>query len=166
MPRFLRVSLESRNVSCRARLLDEEAPRTAAAVWDALPLAGQVYHGKYARNEIYNLIPAFADAEPGIENPTVTPIPGDLCYFTFTANDLGTSSYGYDPEAGHQGLDTIIDLAVFYGRNNLLLNGDQGWVPGNVFGSIVEGLEEFAAACNDIWMGGARGEILRFAREE
>ncbi|MDN5890325.1 MAG: DUF3830 family protein, partial [Yaniella sp.] len=58
----------------------------------------------------------------------------------------------------------LIDLAVFYGRNNLLLNGDVGWVPGNVFGTIVEGLDEFAAACQDVWMGGARGETLSYAR--
>jgi hypothetical protein len=171
MARFLRVTLESRNVSCRARLLDDEAPRTAQAVWDALPLSGQVYHGKYARNEIYNLLPAFAEVEPGKENPTVTPIPGDLCYFTFDGNDLGTTSHGYEEtdvlrQAPDTRSDRIIDLAVFYGRNNLLLNGDQGWVPGNVFGTIVEGLEEFAQACNDIWMGGARGETLSYARDE
>lgn len=166
MTRFLRVTLESRQVSCRAKLLQDEAPRTAKAVWDALPLSGQVFHGKYARNEIYNLVPAFADVEPGKENTTVTPIPGDLCYFAFDSNDLATPSHGYGSEEGPGDLTKIIDLAVFYGRNNLLLNGDQGWVPGNVYGAIVEGLEEFAAACNDIWMGGARGETLTYARDE
>lgn len=166
MPRYLRVTLESRGVSCRAKLLDDEAPRTAQAVWDALPLSGQVFHGKYARNEIYNLVAAFAETEPGKENTTVTPIPGDLCYFAFDANDLATPSHGYGSSEGPKDLQQIIDLAVFYGRNNLLLNGDQGWVPGNVFGTIVQGLEEFAAACNDIWMSGARGETLTYAREE
>lgn len=164
MARHIKVRLERRDINCLALLLDDQAPRTAQAVWDALPLSGQVYHGKYARNEIYNLVPAFAATEPGRENPTVTPIPGDLCYFTFEANDLATSSHGYGQGEGPQELNLIIDLAVFYGRNNLLLNGDQGWVPGNVFGTIIEGLEEFAAACSDIWMGGARGETLTFTR--
>lgn len=27
------------------------------------------------------LVPAFAATEPGKENATVAPIPGDLCYF-------------------------------------------------------------------------------------
>ena len=166
MPRYVRITLESRNVSCRAKLLDDEAPRTANAVWDALPLSGQVFHGKYARNEIYNLVPAFAETEPGKENTTVAPIPGDLCYFAFDANDLATPSHGYESGEGPKDLQKIIDLAIFYGRNNLLLNGDQGWVPGNVYGTIVEGLEEFAAACNDIWMSGARGETLTYARDE
>jgi Protein of unknown function (DUF3830) len=164
MTRFVTVTLERRQVSCRARLLDDQAPRTAGAVWDALPLSGQVYHGKYARNEIYNLVPAFAEVEPGRENTTVTPIPGDLCYFAFSTDDLVTPSHGYAAQEAPPEIAGIIDLAMFYGRNNLLLNGDVGWVPGNVFGTVVEGLEEFAAACQDIWMGGARGETLTFAR--
>ncbi|MBA3991615.1 MAG: DUF3830 family protein [Propionibacteriales bacterium] len=166
MARYISVSLESRNVRCLARLLDDEAPRTTTAVWDALPQSGQVFHGKYARNEIYHLVPAFADVEPGKENITVTPIPGDLCYFSFDADDLGNPSYGYETEQGQTRLQRVVDLALFYGRNNLLINGDQGWVPGNVFGTVVEGLEEMAAACQDIWMGGARGEKLTFDRAE
>lgn len=166
MSRFISVNLEKRDVRCVARLLDEEAPRTTEAVWAALPLSGQVYHGKYARNEIYNLVPAFAGVEPGKENITVTPIPGDLCYFAFDNDDLGNPAYGYEAGDEHTGLSHIIDLALFYGRNNLLINGDQGWVPGNVFGTVVSGLEEMAAACQDIWMGGARGETLTFARAD
>lgn len=167
MTRFISVTLDTRNVRCLARLLDDEAPRTAGAVWDALPLSGQVFHGKYARNEIYNLVPAFADAPPGKENITITPIPGDLCYFAFDADDLGNPAYGYeDASGGPTGMQQIVDLALFYGRNNLLINGDQGWVPGNVFGTVVEGLDDMAAACQDVWMGGARGETLTFARAE
>lgn len=120
-----------------AKLLGDEAPRTAAAVWDALPLGDQVFHGKFARNEIYTLVAAFADTEPGPENTTITPIPGDLCYFTFDGV-LNNPAYGYEPGAAPGKHQLLIDLAVFYGRNNLLVNGDVGWVPGNVFGTIVE----------------------------
>ncbi|GAA3702327.1 DUF3830 family protein [Gordonia hankookensis] len=161
--RFISVRLEQRDVTAVARLLDDEAPRTAAAVWDALPLGGQVYHGKFARNEIYALLPSFAPAEPGPENTTVTPIPGDLCYFTFDGV-LTNPAYGYESGSAPGEHQLLIDLAVFYGRNNLLVNGDVGWVPGNVFATIVSGLDEFAAACNDVWMGGARGEVLSYAR--
>lgn len=163
MSRYLRVTLESRGVGAVARLLDAEAPRTAEAVWQALPRSGQVYHGKFARNEIYTLLPAFAENEPGPENTTVTPIPGDLCYFTFDGT-LENTAYGYESDSAARGHRLLIDLAVFYGRNNLLINGDVGWVPGNVFATIEEGLGEFAAACNDVWMGGARGETLSYQR--
>lgn len=165
MARYITIRLDKRGVSCTARLLDDAAPRTASAVWDALPLSAPVYHGKYARNEIYALLPQFAERDPGKENTTITPIPGDVCWFTFEGDDLGNPAYGYELEVQHRTTkSSIIDLALFYGRNNLLINGDQGWVPGNVFAEITEGLQEMAAACQDVWMGGAREETLTFAR--
>ncbi|MFC9928691.1 DUF3830 family protein [Streptomyces sp. NPDC127190] len=160
--RFVTVSLERRNVHCTARLLTDRAPLTCAAVWDALPRSGEVYHAKYARNEIYALFPPLAATEPPLENPTVTPIPGDLCYFSFTGTELATRAYGYDREPGPG--TTVVDLALFYERNNLLLNGDVGWVPGTVWGEVVEGLAEMADACNDLWRTGAAGERLAFRR--
>lgn len=168
MSRLIAVSLDKRGVRCIARMLETEAPRTCAAVWDALSdgrvLSSQVFHGKYARNEIYTLLPAFASPDPGRENTTVTPIPGDLCWFSFDSDQLGNPAYGYENSAGTGTTGAIVDLALFYGRNNLLINGDQGWVPGNVFGAVVEGLDEMAAACQDLWMGGVRGETLSFQR--
>ncbi|GAA3770539.1 DUF3830 family protein [Streptomyces phyllanthi] len=162
--RHIQISLVKREVHCTAKLLDDRAPLTCAAVWDALPLSGDVYHAKYARNEIYALFPPFTTSEPPLENPTVTPIPGDLCYFSFSGTQLGTQSYGYDREV-HPGT-TVVDLALFYERNNLLLNGDVGWVPGIVWGQVVEGLEAMAEACADLWRAGALGESLRFGRLE
>ncbi|MFJ9029345.1 DUF3830 family protein [Streptomyces sp. NPDC102274] len=162
--RFVTVSLDKRGVRCTAKLLDDRAPVTCAAVWEALPLGSDVYHAKYARNEIYALFPAFAAEEPPLENPTVTPIPGDLCYFTFSDTELGTSSYGYDEKAV-RGRRTVVDLALFYERNNLLINGDMGWIPGIVWGTVVDGLDRMAEACQDLWRAGAVGETLSFRRE-
>ncbi len=164
MARYITITLESRGVTARARMLDDEAPRTAKAVWDALPQSSQVYHGKYARNEIYSLVPALTPEPVSRENSTITPIPGDVCYFSFSATELGNPAYGYREGEGSDTANDIVDLAVFYGRNNLLINGDVGWVPGNVFATIEEGLEEFAAACQDVWMSGAAGETLTFKR--
>jgi hypothetical protein len=166
--RHIVIELERRGVRCRARLLDDDAPRTCAAVWGALPLAGDVFHAKYARNEIYTFVPPFAADEPGLENPTITPIPGDVCYFAFSAGQLPARTYGYGPGpgAGAAGAETVVDLALFYGRNNLLLNADVGFVPGNVFATVVEGLEEMAVAANDVWRAGAIGETLSFRRED
>src|SRR5207249_11191516 len=154
-------TLEKRGVSCVARLLDEEAPHTCKAVWESLPLGGDAYHAKYARNEVYTLVPRFAAEEPGIENPTVTPIPGDVMYFSFEPWQLPAGSHGYGEQHG-----PTVDLAIFYGRNNLLLNGDVGWVVGNVYATIVEGLDQMAVACNDVWRAGGVGERLTFARVE
>ncbi len=162
MTRRIEIALEKRQVACVAELLDDLAPRTCAAVWDALPLAGDAYHAKYARNEIYTLVPAFAEVEPGLENPTITPIPGDVAYFAFEPWQLAATSHGYGADAEPR--PVTVDLAVFYGRNNLLLNPDFGWVPATVYATIVEGLDDMAAASNDIWRHGFAGERLSFRR--
>ncbi|SHK91783.1 Protein of unknown function [Pseudonocardia thermophila] len=159
MSKHIRIALERRGVSCVAELLEKQAPRTCAAVWAALPLGGDAQHAKYARNEVYTIVPRFASL--GQENPTVTPIPGDVCAFDFHGGMLDAdfkADQGIDPEAGG------IDLAIFYGRNNLLINGDVGWVPGNVFATIVEGLPAMAEACHDVWRSGSVGERLVYSR--
>ena len=40
----------------------------------------------------------------------------------------------------------VIDLAIFYGRNNLLFSPATGPVPGNVFATITENFEAMARA--------------------
>ena len=162
MPRYMSITLEKRGVSCVAELLEADAPRTCEAVWNALPQVGAVQHAKYARNEVYTIVPRFG-SRIGQENPTVTPIPGDVCYFDFHGGMLDSAfkdDQGIDAESGG------IDLAIFYGRNNLLLNGDVGWVVGNVWASITEGLDAMATACHDVWRSGSVGERLVYSRLE
>jgi hypothetical protein len=166
MPRYVEITLERRQVRCVAEMLDAQAPRTCATVWDALPQGGDAFHGKYARNEIYTLVADFAAAPPGRENSTITPIPGDVCAFWLTGQELGSASHGYSDERRPAEEANIVDLALFYERNNLLLNPDVGWVPGNVFATIVEGLDAIAAASTDLWLNGAARERLTFRRSE
>jgi hypothetical protein len=163
MSKFLRITLERRGVSCVAELLEKQAPRTCAAVWEASaerPLSGPAQHAKYARNEVYTIVPRFGP-RIGHENTTVTPIPGDLCYFDFPGGVLDTS---FKEDQGIDQAEGGIDLAIFYGRNNLLINGDVGWVPGNVYGTIIEGLDAIAEACHDVWRSGSVGERLTYTR--
>jgi hypothetical protein len=164
MSRRIEIRLERRGASCIARLLDDLAPRTCAAVWEALPQGGDAFHGKYARNEIYTLVESFADPEPGLENSTITPIAGDVCAWWFSAEELRSASHGYSAERQPRPGARVVDLAFFYERNNLLLNPDIGWVPGTVFATIESGLEEMAAASQDLWLHGVAGERLRFDR--
>ena len=161
MSRLMTITLERRGVSCVAQLLDKDAPRTCDAVWNALPQAGPIHHAKYARNEVYTMVERFVDAPIGLENPTVTPIPGDVVFFDFHGGMLDRA---FKEEKGLETLPGVIDLAIFYGRNNILLNGDVGWVPGNVYATIVEGLPAMAEACNDVWRSGSVGERLVYQR--
>jgi hypothetical protein len=158
----MRITLADRGISCLAVLLEKDAPRTCEAVWAALQLAGDAQHAKYARNEVYTLVPRFAGAaQLGPENPTVTPIPGDVVLFSFPGGVLARE---FREDQGVAGLPGVIDLAVFYGRNNLLLNGDVGWVPGNVYATIIDGLPAMAQACHDVWRSGSVGERLVYER--
>lgn len=166
MTRRIEISLTRRDVRCSATLLDDVAPGTCALVWGALPIEAPVYHAKYARNEIYSLVPALVGEQPGLENPTITPIPGDVVYFAFQQWQIATASHGYGKGDTPYYSERTVDLAVFYERNNLLLNPDSGFVPGSVFARIEEGLAEIAAAAQDLWRTGALGETLRFTRGE
>ncbi len=161
MMKYVSITLAQRGVTCVAELLESDAPRTCEAVWNALPLEGPAQHAKYARNEVYAMVPRFTTTAVGQENPTVTPIPGDVVFFDFPGGMLDRS---FKEDVGVAALPGVIDLAIFYGRNNLLLNGDVGWVPGNVYGTIVEGLDAMAEACHDVWRSGSVGERLGYAR--
>lgn len=162
MARYIEISLEKRNVSCVARLLNEEAPKTCEVVWRALSLAGNVYHAKYASNEIYILVSLFAEEEPGPENRTIAPAKGDVMYFYIhpgfrlprEAQELGGAGRG------------VVDLAVFYDRNNLLLSPSEGFTPGNVFATIVKNLEAITAAGHSVWREGFIGERMIYRRLE
>jgi hypothetical protein len=160
MPRKIEVILENRGVRAVAEMLDADAPKTCQAVWDALPQSGPTYHAKWANNEVYILTPPFAKEEPGRENATVFPIPGDILYFFVPPGGH------VPPDMREQCGDTgVIDLAIFYGRNNYL-HGPDGHMPGNLFAVFTEGLPELAAACQDLWRNGAGSERMTFRRLE
>uniref|UniRef100_UPI0026391A01 DUF3830 family protein n=1 Tax=uncultured Georgenia sp. TaxID=378209 RepID=UPI0026391A01 len=78
--------------------------------------------------------------------------------------EIGNPAFGYEPGSAAHAEQGATDLALFYGRNNLLVNGDVGWVPGSVFATVEEGLEAMARACNDVWRHGFAGERLSFTR--
>lgn len=159
MARYIEVTLTKRGVGCVAELLDDLAPKTCEAVWQALPQEGDAFHAKFANNEVYTLVPPFASDEIGLENPTILPIPGDLLYFFFPPGMI-TRPDVLDV-AARTGL---VDLAIFYGRDNFLFSPTTGAVPGNRFAMVTENLEEMAKACDSVWRKGFVGERLAFRR--
>ncbi|HEU0103468.1 MAG TPA: DUF3830 family protein [Mycobacteriales bacterium] len=154
--RGISITLTRRRVVLHARLLDDRAPRTCQAIWDSLPFEGDCAHSRYARHQIYTLVPG--RFEPPPENTTITPFTGDLVYWPVPVGSL--------PDPGAYPADTrvLMDIGVYYDRNNLLLSPDTGWQPNTVFGLVDRGLEELAAAAVDVWRAGAVGETLRFER--
>ncbi len=163
MTRRMEIRLEQRGAACVAELLDDDAELTCDIVWNALPLTGDCFHAKYASNEVYTLVPPIRGAEPGLENPTIVPAAGDVVYFYFPAGQLGR---GFMRDRGFGDLPGLVDLAVFYGRNNLLLSPATGYVPGNVYARVVENLAAFATASADVLRSGSVGERLSYRRLE
>jgi hypothetical protein len=72
----------------------------------------------------------------------------------FTNSVLGLPPVGPDGEL------TVAALGLYYDRNNLLINGDIGFVPSSVWGTVVSGLESMAQVGNDMRCGGMIGETL------
>lgn len=163
MARAIEVRLEKRGVSCIAELLDDVAPRTCGLVWNSLPREAPAWHAKYASNEVYALMPPLDGESPGRENSTITPAAGDLVYLEFPVGQVPPK---LQESLGFTEYDTFVDLALFYARNNLLLDPGSGWVPGNVFATVTENFDAIAEACQDVWRNGFEGERLSFKRVE
>ncbi len=159
MPRQIELSLTKKRVRAVATLLDDEAPRTCKLVWEALPLEGETYHAKWAGRELYTLVPPLGPS-PGQENAIIMPIPGDVLYF-----DVSPDSIDLPLALRRKYPKGLVDLAVFYGRNSLLL-GPAGFMPGNLFATITEGLAEYARACGELFREGMVDERFAIRRVE
>lgn len=161
--RFVKIGLvgRERDAWCIAQLHDGLAPRNCDALWNALPQAGEATHAKYAGNEVYAMVNRYTEQLP-LENQSITPAAGDVMVFDFSAQEIGNPAHGYRDDSVQMG-GGATDLAIFYGRNNLLLNAGVGYVRGSVVASIVWGFEQIAKACNEVWRNSA-GEQLRFLR--
>src|SRR4051794_35706012 len=112
MTRYLELTLVGRAVSCRARLLDEQAPRTCQAVWDGLvePQENPAWHARHAGSEVYAPGPSFIAQQPPMENATVLTLPGDMVYFHRppTGQDrLDVRFEALEPTAG------VTNMAIF-----------------------------------------------------
>ena len=82
---FIRIGLRNRKASTKLRLRWDKAPRACAATVPLLPVEGQVYHGKYACNEIYVLLPMVEDP-PALKWNCLFPAPGDLVFAPLPAD--------------------------------------------------------------------------------
>lgn len=162
-PQFIRLGLRRRGASVRLRMRWDRSPETCAAVAGMLPVEEQVYHAKYANNEIYVLV-SLPDPEPPQEWTCIYPGPGDLLFVPVSARHTGgfaggNTLSGQDLTPDEEG--RLLDFAFFYERGNSLIS-PYGILPGSLFatGTSFEALEEFADHCRDVWFAGAAGETM------
>ncbi|MBT5245151.1 MAG: DUF3830 family protein [Rhodospirillaceae bacterium] len=155
-PTLIRLGLRKRVSEIVLRLRWDRSPLTCAAVVRQLPVENQVWHAKYANNEIYTLTPPF-DEPPPAEWGCVYPGPGDLLYIPIPSGAFIPP--GAPPMDTSKGL---VDYGYFYERGNTLAAGPAGPVPGTIFATAnaVDDVEAFAESCSDVWFAGAVGERM------
>ena len=157
--RLLEIDFPTEGLVVQARLLDELAPRTCAAIWELAGLAPELLgvHAAFTGRELSVRIPAdVAIQVDGLdtlppENQTVFPIPGDLIWAHLP------------PYAWSGVTDPLFDLGIFYGRDSRLLL-PVGWIAGNRFAGIVpDQLPMLATLAARTQIEGAKRLILRQA---
>lgn len=130
-------------------LYDEAAPRTCGSLWTAIrePVRARAMHAIFAGPEIMFDLPraarTFDPTSLPDEHQTCFPAPGDCLWFYQGANAM-------------KGLEfEMWEIGMFYGNGGRTF-GPLGWTPVNIFGTITENLEGFAAACADMRLTGAK----------
>jgi len=144
-----------------AELLDDDAPVTCEALWQALatPAVNWGVHAMYVGREVaFDLPHGSRLADPlslPPENQTLFPLPGEICFKYFRARELA------GPGIGNPHSDDVNDLIIIYGRNARLFS-TQGWIPCNLIARITENLDAFAEVSARIRKEGIKE--LRVAR--
>jgi len=152
--RTLSFTFIETGVAGTVRLYDAAAPQTCAAIWQALaqPVRIPAMHAMFAGPEIMLGLPPEAQVfDPRVvpvENQTCFPVAGDCLWF-------------YQAKGMMKGLsDELWEIGMFYADGGRIF-GPLGWTPCNIFGCMVEGLDEFARACASIRQEGVKAVEIR-----
>jgi hypothetical protein len=146
--RRLQLVFPAESVSSVAELFESEAPRTCQAIWDTLPLEGELYHAMWSGPETYLPIDPSLRIPP--EHQTTHPLPGEIGFYAIDGGILVDW-----PE-------DFAELAFFYGRGARPSMPD-GPVAMNIFARIVENFGGFGRVCARIRKEGVKR--LRVERE-
>ena len=102
MRRHLRLTFKGTGKSVVGELLDDEAPATAAHIWDRLPIEAPLIHGQFSGAEVFVLIDG--PVRLPAENLVQLPLPGELLYFY---EGIASATGGPEP---------VEEIAFIYGR--------------------------------------------------
>jgi hypothetical protein len=154
VPKTIAVTVLERGARAVAELQETDAPKTCEALWQALaqPIEATGIHAMWAGREIMVDVPppnrVFDPAAVPLENATVYPAAGDICW-------------GFFPPYTERGFgEGVWDIAIVYGRETRFYV-PLGMHPLNIWACIVDGLPAFAEAC-----AGVRTEGLKTFRLE
>lgn len=141
MPRYLELRYVEEGIAARARLLEEEMPRTCGEIIKHLPLEGAATHARYSGSEVALLLPTHIRI--GREKATCATMTGDVAYVWLNRDD-------------HYGLeDDVSEICWFYDRDGRPSMAE-GPVRVNIFARIEGDASEFYAACADTRISGVK----------
>ena len=104
MAKYIEIRFVDENISVRARLLEQEMPRTCAELLKHMPLEGTATHARYSGSEVAVLLPTHIRV--GREKATCATVPGDVAYVWLNRDD----HYGLD--------DDVSEICWFYDRDS------------------------------------------------
>jgi hypothetical protein len=149
------ITVVEPGVTAIAELQENDAPKTTAALWNALesPLVSKGIHAMWAGREVMVEVPpanqTFDPTAIPTENATVYPAAGDICW-------------GYFPPFAERGFGHgVWDIAVIYGRETRFYV-PLGMLALNIWACITDNLDEFATACATLRIEGLK--TFRFSR--
>jgi hypothetical protein len=146
MRRAIVFRFPDEDVVATARMLEEQAPETCNAVWDALPASGLARHGVYSGSEVYLILPSLITVPR--EHATTIVGPGDVGFLTVEKG----SGYGIE--------ESYSEVCWFYDLD-ATPSMPEGPIAVNVFARLYDA-DDFIAACRRMWLEGAkRVEIAR-----
>jgi hypothetical protein len=141
MASFIELRYLEDNIAVRARLFEDEMPRTCAELRKHLPLESTATHARYSGSEVAMLLPT--SIRIGREKATCAVLPGDVAYVWLNRDD-------------HYGLsDDVSEICWFYDRD-CCPQMAEGPVRVNVFARIEGNASDFYRACADTRISGVK----------
>ena len=141
MARYIELRYVEDDIAARARLLEEEMPRTCAELIKHMPLESTATHARYSGSEVAMLLST--DIKIGREKATCATMTGDVAYVWLNRDD----HYGLD--------DDVSEICWFYDRD-CRPSMAEGPVLVNLFARIEGDAEAFYKACADTRISGVK----------
>ena len=150
MKRYIVLEFVELKIKARARLLEEEMPRTCQELLKHLPLESIATHARYSGSEVAMLLST--DIKIGREKATSAVQTGDVAYVWLNQDD----HYGQD--------DDVSEICWFYDKDSTPTMAE-GPVRVNVFARIEGDAEAFYKASADTRITGVRNVRISLIEE-
>ena len=150
MEKYIELEFVELKIKARARLLEEEMPRTCHELLKHLPLESVATHARYSGSEVAMLLST--DIKIGREKATSAVQTGDVAYVWLNQDD----HYGLD--------DDVSEICWFYDKDSTPTMAE-GPVRVNVFARIEGDAEAFYKASADTRITGVRNDRISLIEE-